>query len=47
VDEVCAGIKKLRNNKALGRSWLSADLMKQLTGQMAPILALILNEVRH
>jgi hypothetical protein len=30
VEEVRSGITRLRNNKALGRSWLSADLLKPL-----------------
>jgi hypothetical protein len=30
TDEVLTGISRLRNNKALGSSWLSADFLKQV-----------------
>jgi hypothetical protein len=44
---VLTGISRLRNNKALGSSWLSADLLKQVATQIAPALVTIFNQVRH
>ncbi len=45
--EVITGISRLRNNKALGGSWLSAELLKQISAQVAPALVHMFNCVRH
>ena len=45
--EVQAGIRRLKNNKALGDTWISAELLKQLSDTLAPALAIVFNHVRY
>lgn len=41
------GITRLKNNKALGNSWMSAELFKQLAEPLAPALTVMFNYIRH
>ena len=45
--EVASAIRRLRNNKALGDSWISADLLKSLDESFCVALATLFNKVRH
>jgi hypothetical protein len=41
------GILSLRNHKALGDTWVSAELLKQLAPTVSPALASLFNHVRR
>ena len=45
-EEVLTAIRRLKNNKALGGSWISAELLKQLPDEFASTLAALFNHVR-